>query len=409
MKSFISVIATVVALVFASGCSTVQKNVPYEVEKTTVKTLVVLDRANTSMDHRLYYALRESAERQKLALKYEFDIANPYKANIIDMSLSSRKMQLAIYSDVNASVNELLSIKAQKPKNISMSDALFDYIKNNPKSRLSNAYGVATKMMKDYNLMLIEPTGETALHPIYYDENIVGADGFGANVLDILDSTYQLMLIDNAIKNKIPIIGMCHGAQIGYAYMGGDLEKYYKYDAEVKNVAEHKKMIMARNNPYGGGIEVWNLQDYIMTRLWSNHTIHFENIKYPLAPYMKKALNIQKSKDVFINKEFAQSLAMKLPLPKGVETHTMHPLSNLKDDMSSVVKEFNTLPSNDSYVTAQTTENFLSVFKDELHVVDFYKYKTLYGTQYHPQYVYDDYDTHLVFDFYTQMIKKSQN
>ncbi|NOQ31276.1 MAG: hypothetical protein GQ570_09150 [Helicobacteraceae bacterium] len=406
-KNYISAMLITTVLFLLSGCSALQINTPSLAKDTTIKTLVVLDRPHTLLDYRLYYALTQSTQRQKLGLKFKLHMANPFLAKSIDMPLKMREQQLSMYADINASVKTLLKIKESKPEALSMSSALFEYIKNNPKSNLSSAHIVASELMKDFNLMIIEPTGTTALHPLYYDKKLISVNGYGANVLDLLDSTYQLMLIDHALKNNIPVIGMCHGAQVGYAYAGGDLEKYFDVEAEAKNLAGNKHMIMARENPYGSGVEVWNLENYIMTRLWNDHTTSFENIKYPIAPYMKKALNISDNKDIFINKEFAQSLAMKLPVPKGVESYTMHPLSSLNENMSTVITDFNSLPSEDSYVTQESTKNFLDVFKDKLQVVDFFKYKTLYATQYHPQYVYNDYDTSLIFDFYTQMIKEN--
>lgn len=47
---------------------------------------------------------------------------------------------------------------------------------------------------------------------------------------------------------------------------------------------------------------------------------------------------------------------------------------------------------------------FRGVLKNQV-IVDAYKYKTMLGTQYHPQYTYDGLETAIVFEYLTEQLK----
>ena len=110
-----------------------------------------------------------------------------------------------------------------------------------------------------------------------------------------------------------------------------------------------------------------------------------------------------KEKAVYLNKEIQQTLAM-INKPSDMNIFTYHPLSasNIKDSYKFNPEMAKKYP----YLTKQTTNNFAELIIKDI-IIDFYKYKTMIGTQYHPQVTYDDYDNKIFFDFIIKYIREN--
>lgn len=213
---------------------------------------------------------------------------------------------------------------------------------------------------------------------------------------DIVDTLYGLFFLNAAIKQKKPMIGFCHGAQLTYLYAGGGLGRNVDYTPYEYVVL--KNVHYPRKNPYGGDIEIWTIDNLLNARNLDDRS-EYQLIKYPLPETFKKALNI--TDDSFINKDFNHTLAMKDPLPKQIEVLSYHPLSALpnhayKHEVSH--EELAKITKEHPEVNTKSIEKFKSHMTVR-NIVDAFRYKTALVFQYHPQYTYHDLDTSMVFQY----------
>ena len=179
-------------------------------------------------------------------------------------------------------------------------------------------------------------------------------------------------------------------------YAGGKLKKIF----DIKKEEKLQPAIYGRKNPYGGPCEIWNIDALLQNRYWNDPSI-VELVKYPVPEYIKKYMGI-KEKEIYLNKEIQQTLAM-INKPSDINIFTYHPLSanNIKDSY-----EFNPeIAKKYPYLTKEATNNFAKLIIKDI-IIDFYKYKTMIGTQYHPQVTYNDYDTKIFFDFIIKYIRE---
>lgn len=364
---------------------------------STVKVLSIVDRIEQRVMPELYYALKTAASNNPdQNISFKFTVFNPRKNVYLDLNPKFEKSSLKVLNYIKNAVQEIISIKKALKSDEEMVKAFLKYVNNDSKSYLSKAYRYIESIMSDYDFLIIEPTNLSVVHPVFWDKDCESIFSKGANVNDIIDTAYAMMFIDAAIKTNKPIIGQCHGAQIGFLYAGGELKKIF----DIEKEKELWPAIYGRNNPYGGPCEIWNIDQVLQNRYWDDSSI-IELAKYPVPEYIKKYMGIKKE-EVYLNKEIQQTLAM-ITKPSDMNIFTYHPLSanNTKDSYKfnpGIAKKY-------PYLTEKTTNNFEELIIKDV-IIDFYKYKTMIGTQYHPQTTYDDYDTKIFFDFVVKYIRE---
>jgi len=367
---------------------------------STVNTLLIVDRIEQRIMPELYYALKTAAGNNPLQnISFKFTVFNPRKNERLDLNPVLEENSLKVLNYMKNGVREIVSIKKALKSDEEMVKAFFEYINNNSDSALSKAYRYVELIMRDYEFLIIEPTYISVVHPIFWDEDCLRTDNKGANVDDVIDTAYALMFLDVAVKANKPVIGQCHGAQIGFLYAGGKLKKIF----DIKKEQKLQPAIFGRKNPYGGPCEIWNIDELLQDRYWHDPSI-LELVKYPVPEYIKEYVGI-KEKAVYLNKEIQQTLAM-TNKPSDIDIFTYHPLSanNIKDAYAfnpEIAKEY-------PYLTEEAANNFSKLITKDI-IIDFYKYKTMIGTQYHPQVTYDDYDTKIFFEFVIKYIRETLN
>jgi len=364
----------------------------------TVKTLSIVDRIEQRIMPELYYALKTAAGKNpELDINFQFTIFSPRKHDCINYNPVFAKNSVKMLNYLRSGVGEVISIKKELKNNEDMVELFFRYISKNKNSFLAKAYRYAELIMGNYDFLIIEPTFVSVVHPIFWNKDCQATDSKGASAEDLIDTAYALMFFEIAIKMNKPVIGQCHGAQIGYLYAGGELKKIF----DIYKEQEFWPAIYGRENPYGGPCEIWNIDQFLQNRYWDDPSI-IELTKYPFPEYVKQYMGI-KGKEIYLNKEMQHTLAM-INKPAAIDIFTYHPLSinNITDSYKfnpQLAKKF-------SYLTKRTTEDFKKLIIKK-HIIDFYKYKTMIGTQYHPQITYDDYDTSIFFDFLIKFIRNT--
>ena len=189
----------------------------------TIKTMVVPDRAHSDMQPAIFYSFKTSANRSKVEkdLVMKFSIFNPY------LTSESTGVQKEILKYLEAG----RALVVKKKKNIKDGEKLFELImadiKSNPDSPLAKAHAAIGKLMMDYKLLIIESTGLTVLHPIFYNPEVKELEVGYATANDVNDTLYGLFFLDAAFEQGKPVFGTCHGAQLGYLYAGGGLIRLF--------------------------------------------------------------------------------------------------------------------------------------------------------------------------------------
>ncbi|MBW1852366.1 MAG: hypothetical protein JRJ15_13250 [Deltaproteobacteria bacterium] len=364
---------------------------------STVNTLSIVDRIAQRIMPELYYALKTAASNNPdQNISFKFTVFNPRKNDYMNLNPEFDKNSLKVLNYIKNGIQEIISIKKALKSDEEIIEAFLKYINNNSNSNLSKAYSYVELIMRDYGFLIIEPTYISIVHPIFWDKDCKSSFSKGANINDIIDTAYAIMFLDVAIKTNKPVIGQCHGAQIGFLYAGGKLKKIF----DIKKEEKLQPAIYGRKNPYGGPCEIWNIDELLQDRYWNDPSI-VELVKYPVPEYIKKYMGI-KEKEIYLNKEIQQTLAM-INKPSDITIFTYHPLSanNIKDSY-----EFNPeIAKKYPYLTKEATNNFAELIIKDI-IIDFYKYKTMIGTQYHPQITYNDYDTKIFFDFIIKYIRE---
>jgi hypothetical protein len=384
-------------------------------EKLVLNTLVVVDRAANRIQPYFYQSLNSSAENSPYEIKptFKFTVFNPFLINRLGLSGYDTEIQTNIYKHLDASVETLVKLKKDMKKGKNLCTEALDYIANNPDSNMAKAYNLANKYLAEFDFLLVESTGQTCVHPLYWDENTFDIEAKGADRGDVIDTAYALIFIDTAKNRNLPVYGSCHGAQIGYLQMGGGLEKVY--DLEKMDL---RPAVFGRKNPSSGPDEIWNIRKTnLNARLLDNPTV-YGNLKYPLPDILKNEAD--KNKEMFINKDFNQTLGMTDPVPEELKIFTYHPLSkfNVHDEGALTLDELNKVNTERAkegvnnhelkkIETENITQQYIENFDSSMHsmkIIDFFKHGSMVGTQYHPQYTYKDYDTGKIFDYLVKVI-----
>ncbi len=350
----------------------------------TLKALVVPDRAQSHMQPEIFYAFKTSANRSKVEkdLAMKFTIFNPYLTN--DPSGSQKN----ILKNLEAGRELIVETKKNLQKGEKLFEVLMTGIKEKPNSPLAKAHAEITDMMKGYCLLIVESTGVTVLHPIFYNPEVDTLEVGYATSEDVSDTLYGLFFLDAALNQGKPIYGTCHGVQLGYLYVGGGIIRLFPGKTDWK-----VRPLYARNNPFDGPVEAWNISNLLNARNLEDNT-EYSMLKYPLPEMFGKGTS---SGQAYVNKDFSHTLGMTEPIPVVADfaVQSFHPLSLKKGsiDTFEIKGEVSGYPQ----VQNDNREMFNEIFRRGV-IVDFYKYKTLLGFQYHPQYTYDDFQTSAIFD-----------
>jgi len=361
------------------------------------KTLVLTSRECNRMQPEIFHALTDAGRNLKNGqmVKFEFTVFNPYfSKSALGGDYVSK--QMAILHLLRQSVPAVVEMKYKSSPASNLKSQLLKFITDNPDSLLGQANKQIFQIMDKYDFLIIESTAETVIHPIFYNPDVLNVEVGYATEEDIVDTLYGLFFLNAAIKQKKPMIGFCHGAQLTYLYAGGGLGRNVDYTPYEYVVL--KNVHYPRKNPYGGDIEIWTIDNLLNARNLDDRS-EYQLIKYPLPETFKKALNI--TDDSFINKDFNHTLAMTDPLPKQIEVLSYHPLSALpnhayKHEVSH--EELAKITKEHPEVNTKSIEKFKSHMTVR-NIVDAFRYKTALVFQYHPQYTYHDLDTSMVFQY----------
>ncbi|WP_291327674.1 hypothetical protein [Desulfovibrio sp. UCD-KL4C] len=351
----------------------------------TLKTIVVPDRIQSHMQPEIFYSFKTSAHRSKVEknLDMKFTVFNPYLTN----EPSGKQKEVLKYLEAGR------DLVVQKKKILKDGERLFDVImadiKANPNSPLAKARSAIAEIMKGYCLLVIESTGITVLHPIFYNPEVKELEVGYATSDDVNDTLYGLFFLDAAFAQGKPVFGTCHGAQLGYLYAGGGLIRLFPPVKEWKI-----KPLYARKNPYGAPIEIWAIDKMLNARDQNDRT-EYALIKYPLPKMFGKG---GVSGQAYVNKDLNHTLGMTEPVPAidDFEVISYHPLSLKKGEVDKYEIKGN-VPGYPQVKDANR-EEFNKALRRGV-IVDLYKFKTLLGFQYHPQYTYDSLQTSAVFDY----------
>ena len=165
-------------------------------------------------------------------------------------------------------------------------------------------------------------------------------------------------------------------------HAGGRLGRLFAYKKGGYN-AQFKK-----TRPGSAVDEMWRIDEALYTQKYLYDYPTYELKRYPVPEILKR--EDQKGKEMYLNKDFEHALGLVEPIPEGIDVISYHPLSEYKkEDGEETVRDHK--------------EAFSKTLKSQV-LVDAYKYKTMLGTQYHPQYTYDDLETSIVFDYLVRQL-----
>jgi len=362
-----------------------------------IKTLVLPSRECNRMQPEIFHALTDAGRHLKDGpmVKFKFTVFNPYLSKSARVNDYVSK-QMAILHLLKQSIATVVQMKHKIPSASNLKSQLLKFIRDNPDSLLGQANKQIFQIMGKYDFLIIESTAETVIHPIFYNPAVLNVEVGYATKEDIVDTLYGLLFLNAAIKQRKPVIGFCHGAQLTYLYAEGGLGRnvdYTPYEYAVLKNAHYP-----RKSPYGGDIEIWTIDNLLNARNLDDRS-EYQLIKYPLPEAFKKALNI--TDDSFINKDFNHTLAMTDPIPKQIEVLSYHPLSALPNHaykQEVTHKELAGITKEHPEVNKKSIEKFKSHMTVR-NIVDAFRYKTALMFQYHPQYTYHDLDTSMVFQY----------
>jgi|GEM_PF-1800584 gamma-glutamyl-gamma-aminobutyrate hydrolase PuuD len=376
-----------------------------------IKTLVLTDRTNKRMQPEIFHALTDGANRlnktDKDKIKFKFTVFNPYLASPT-ANKPFAKQQRRIMNLLNKSVSTVQTIDEEMPINQDLFTNILAYIKKNPYSNLAALQEEINTIIPRYNFIIIESTGATVIHPIFYNKKVNNVEVGYATTDDIKDTLYGLFVLDAALKNKKPVLGFCHGAQLAYLHAGGTLGRHVPYTVEQPNIV--KGATYARNNPHGGEVESWQIDAMLNSRDLNDRTVYSEN-KYPLPKQIHAVVHKGETMKKYLSKDFNHTLAMEGPAPKLIEVFSYHPLSQ---NSSAAQRQYELTPKevakyNEEYPRLDAAS--IKKFKKTMHqrkIVDAFLYKSILGFQYHPQYTYGTLDTSDVFQYIIKSLLKQE-
>lgn len=351
-------------------------------EQIEIDALVIPSRNHTRMQPEIFYAFKTSANKHAPFLKLWFVVFNPFKHEVLEDGADDQKEFLEL---LNECVGEVVAIKKANPQTSELLKDIRGYIKINPESRLAELHAKLEKLMEDFGFLILESSDTYGIHPMFYEPGVTVVDTpDGANADDIMEALYGLFFIDAAFKQNKLIWGTCHGLQLGYVHAGGKLGRLFEYKDGGHDVHFQKS---GRKH---AGEDLWNIEKVLTNQTEDTESVEYSRVVYPVPEIFKGKEN--ENEEMYMNKDFYHSFALIKPVPDDIKVISYHPLSEYREEGSD--EQFN--------------EEFEKVFKNQV-VIDAYTYKTMLGTQYHPQYTYDELQTSVVFDYLIkQLVDKSK-
>ena len=359
----------------------------------TIYTLVVTDRMHMRMQPELYYAFKTTAKKMYGdQVKFRFSVFNPFLAEEIE-PIEWSDVQKEVAELLNYITGYVVDIK-RTTRRRSLFNAILLHIKKYPNSSLAALYSKLEKVLEKFSYLIIESTGKTVIHPMFYNKDINSVEVGFATEDDVKDTLYGMMLLDIAFKQNKPIFGTCHGAQLGYMHAGGGIKRIFDNITTPEHGAYYP-----RNNPHGGPKEIWQIDRMLNSRDLDDWC-KYQLLKYPLPDLFRTEAHADSER--YINRDFNHTLAMTTPVPKNIDVISYHPLSSFqKIKNRDVVNKVEEYPQ----VTEEAIANFKSSIKINT-IVDIFTYKTLMAFQHHPHYTYDDADNVAIFEYLLKDICK---
>jgi gamma-glutamyl-gamma-aminobutyrate hydrolase PuuD len=351
-------------------------------KKIMIRTLVIPSRNHTRMQPEIFYSFKTAVKKEAPMLKISFVLFNPFQSKLMGKSGVTQEYLMKLLENC---VPEVQKIKKKNPESVYLLGNIKEYIKKRPNSSLAKTYKAIQRYMSNYQFLIVESSDTYGAHPMFYKAGVTNIElAEGACAKDLIETIYGLFFIDVALEESKPIWGTCHGSQIGYIHAGGRLGRLFEYDPQGYNNIEFRKTGKSLVKE-----EIWHIDKMLYTQKKGSDYKDYGVTAYPVPDEFKSKK--QKDKKMFLNKDFQHSLALVEPVPSKIEVISYHPLSEYKKKMGEDnCKAYN--------------EAFGSILKNQV-IVDAYKYKTMLGTQYHPQYTYDDFDTSAVFDYLVRVLK----
>jgi len=345
-----------------------------------IDTLVIPSRNHTRIQPEIFYAFKTTANKIEPLLKMRFILFNPFQDKVIEDSLELEEKFMDL---LNECVVETVVIKKVKPQTEELLKDIHDYIRINPGSHLAQFHVKIEEIMEEFEFLIIESSDTYGIHPMFYIPNVIQVDTpEGANAKDIIETLYGLFFIDAAFKQNKPVWGTCHGAQIGYVHAGGKLGRLFEYKENGYDVD------LKKSGQKSAEEEIWHIEKMLYTQSKDADHIEYNLAAYPVPEIFKDQK--RQDKEMYMNKDFDHSFAMIKPIPERIRVISCHPLSKYKEKVTDEkYEEFN--------------KEFKKIFKNQV-IIDVYKYRTMLGTQYHPQYTYDDLETSVVFDYLVKQL-----
>ncbi len=356
-----------------------------------IHALVLTDRTATRMESKIYHCFVSAALTAKTSepVEFVFSAVNPAIPQAEPVRQLEQAMD-AVRHNLAASVDDIIDLRKRLKPAQSMVEAVEQYIQSHPESSLGKASQGLTKIMTGYDFLIVEPTYETVIHPLFYNPEVKEVEMGYASLQDVKDTLCGLLLIRAALEQGVIVFGTCHGAQLGWLLAGGGLTRVSKYTGD-----EPMQAYYLRRNPHGYGTEIW----WFNSMLNNDDPIHQHrntNTVYPLPePFA------QGREGLYIIKEVNHTLAMTPPIPANADVFSYHPLS-VNQPSDAELEITGPIPGY-PLITESSRKKFKDTLK-KLTIVDAYKYKTLYGFQYHPQEAHDELDIPVLFEYLVNLV-----
>jgi len=374
-KKFNVLLIVTIALIASFSCVLAENK-----ESIEIDTIVIPSRNHTRMQPEIFYAFKDTAKRKEPFLEMCFIVFNPFKHEVLEEGVDYQEE----FPDLlNECVPEVVAIKKANPQTSELLKHIHDYIKTNPESRLAELHVKIEEFMEGFEFLIIESSDTYGIHPMFYKPGVTLVDmPDGASAEDIIEALYGFFFIDAAFKQNKPIWGTCHGLQLGYVHAGGKLGRLFEYKEDGYDV--HFK----RNSQARGEVETWHIEKVLHAQTKDADYMEYGMLAYPVPEIFKGEET--RGEEMYMNKDFYHSFALIKPVPDQINVISYHPMSEYKEKSSDKkYKRFN--------------EEFKKVLKNQV-IIDAYTYKTMLGTQYHPQYTYDDLQTSMVFEYLVEQL-----
>ena len=300
-------------LVFSLALSATQALADKEVQ-----VLVITDRVFNRMEPQLFHAFRSAAAKARTSEKIDFifTVFNPDSPqSLVEPDL--KKTTAMVRQDLTLAMGIVADLRGSLKPRQSLFQTVLDYADKHPASSLNRLRRTINEVMTNYGFLIVEPTWETVVHPIFYDPRVFEVEVGYAKSEDIKDTLLGLFFIQAALDQGKPVFGSCHGAQLGWLLAGGGLTRLFDYTEEEPSGA-----YFTRRNPQSGKTEIWWI-DRMLNSCDPLRQQESGPILYPVPePFAREG-----SGKYFL-KDFSHTLAMTTPDPARGESAVPSPFEH---------------------------------------------------------------------------------